>query len=123
MAFDCCGDCSNRVSRMPVGLDHDHGADTRREHVLALRQLRRDLECLSAQSGADWSPSMAVGACEFVRRLEELIAAIDRRVPRAEEAGEAAIAREAAALRTKVSNAWQSRPPSDHRCGRQGRPD
>jgi hypothetical protein len=45
---------------------------------------------------------MAVSACELVRRLEGLIAAIDRRAPRAEQAGEAAIAREAAALRAKA---------------------
>ena len=45
---------------------------------------------------------MAVGASELVRRLEELIAAIDRRIPRAEQVGEAAIAREAAALRAKA---------------------
>jgi hypothetical protein len=37
-------------------------------------------------------------ACE----LHELIAALDRRVPRVEEAGEAAIARDAAALREKA---------------------
>jgi hypothetical protein len=34
--------------------------------------------------------------------LEELIAALDRRVPRVEQAGEATIAREAAALRAKA---------------------
>jgi hypothetical protein len=34
--------------------------------------------------------------------LEELIAALDRRVPRVEQAGEADIARDAAALRAKA---------------------
>jgi hypothetical protein len=34
--------------------------------------------------------------------LEELIAALDRRVPRVEQAGEAGIARDAAALRAKA---------------------
>jgi hypothetical protein len=87
---------------MPVTLDHHHGADSRRKHILALRQLRGDLERLSMRCRVDWSPPMAVGACELVRRLEELIAAIDRRAPRAEQAGEAAIAREAAALRAKA---------------------
>jgi len=43
-----------------------------------------------------------VSACEVARELEELIAAIDRRVPHIERAGEAAIAREAAALRAKA---------------------
>jgi hypothetical protein len=45
---------------------------------------------------------MAVNATELIRELEELIAALDRRVPRVERAGEAAIAREAAALRAKA---------------------
>ena len=36
------------------------------------------------------------------RELEELIAALDRRVPRVEQAGEIAIAREAAALRARA---------------------
>jgi hypothetical protein len=39
---------------------------------------------------------------ELARELEELIAALDRRVPRVEQAGEVAIAREAAALRTRA---------------------
>lgn len=39
---------------------------------------------------------------ELARELEELIAALDRRVPRVEQAGEADIARDAAALRAKA---------------------
>ena len=42
---------------------------------------------------------MAVAAEELVRELEELIAALDRRVPQVERAGEAAIASDAARLR------------------------
>jgi hypothetical protein len=45
---------------------------------------------------------MAVNTSELARELEELIAALDRRVPRVERAGEAAIAREAAALRARA---------------------
>ena len=45
---------------------------------------------------------MAVSTRDLARDLEELIAAIDRRVPRIERAGEAAIARDAAALRAKA---------------------
>lgn len=45
---------------------------------------------------------MAMSARELTRELEELIAALDRRVPRVEQAGEAAIARDAAALRAKA---------------------
>jgi hypothetical protein len=46
---------------------------------------------------------MAVNVGELARELEELIAALDRRVPRVAQAGEAAIARDAAALRAKAS--------------------
>jgi hypothetical protein len=45
---------------------------------------------------------MAVTSPDLARELEELIAALDRRVPRVEEAGEALIARDAAALRAKA---------------------
>jgi hypothetical protein len=45
---------------------------------------------------------MAVSARDLTRELEELIAALDRRVPRVEQAGEAVIARDAAALRAKA---------------------
>lgn len=45
---------------------------------------------------------MAINPNELARELHELIAALDRRVPRVEHAGEAAIARDAAALRDKA---------------------
>jgi hypothetical protein len=45
---------------------------------------------------------MAVSARELRRDLEELIAALDRRLPRVQQAGEAVIARDAAALRAKA---------------------
>ena len=42
---------------------------------------------------------MAMNTGDLARQLEDLIAALDRRVPRVEQAGEVTIAREAAALR------------------------
>ena len=45
---------------------------------------------------------MAVNLNELTRQLQELIAALDRRLPRVEQAGEVAIARDAAALREKA---------------------
>jgi hypothetical protein len=45
---------------------------------------------------------MALSRSELARELTELIAALDRRLPRVEQAGEAAIAREAAALRARA---------------------
>lgn len=45
---------------------------------------------------------MVVAAHDLARELHELIAALDRRVPRVERAGEEGIARDAAALREKA---------------------
>lgn len=45
---------------------------------------------------------MALTTEELLRELHELIAALDRRVPHIERAGEAAIARDAAVLRAKA---------------------
>ena len=64
--------------------------------------MRRSLERLSTGRRAERKPSMAVNASELTRELEELIAALDRRVPHVAQAGEAAIARDAAALRAKA---------------------
>jgi hypothetical protein len=65
--------------------------------------MRRDLERRS-KGRPKRRRSMAVSADELGRMLEELIAALDRRVPRVEQAGEAGIARDAAALRAKAVN-------------------
>lgn len=65
-------------------------------------RLRRNLERLSRGGRAEPTVSMAVSARDLRRDLEELIAALDRRVPRVERAGEAGIARDAAALRAKA---------------------
>ena len=45
---------------------------------------------------------MAVTTIELARELQELIAALDRRVPRLERAAETAIARDAAELRARA---------------------
>jgi hypothetical protein len=45
---------------------------------------------------------MAVSTSDLARELEELIAALDRRLPLVSQSGEAAIARDAAALRAKA---------------------
>ena len=45
---------------------------------------------------------MALTTAERRRELQELIAALDRRVPQIERSGEAAIARDAAALRSQA---------------------
>jgi phosphoserine phosphatase len=63
---------------------------------------------------------MALALVDVVKRLRELVAALDRRAPRAERAGEAAIARDAATLRQSAVNrlaeiADESPSPSDDR--------
>jgi hypothetical protein len=45
---------------------------------------------------------MAVGSARGIRELLELIAALDRRVPQVQRAGESSIAREAAALKARA---------------------
>ena len=45
---------------------------------------------------------MAVTRVQAVRELRELIAALDRRVPQVQRAGEEAIARDAATLRARA---------------------
>jgi hypothetical protein len=50
----------------------------------------------------DRSTQIVINTQDLTRELEELIAALDRRVPRVAQAGEAAIARDAAALRAKA---------------------
>jgi len=45
---------------------------------------------------------MPVGHADLVTALEEVIAALDRRIPHLERAGEAAIVREAASLRAQA---------------------
>jgi len=47
-------------------------------------------------------PAAVPSASRAVRELLELIAALDRRVPQVERAGEAAIAHDAAALKTRA---------------------
>jgi hypothetical protein len=47
---------------------------------------------------------MAITLDDVARRIGELIAALDRRVPRGERSAEAAIARDSANLRAKAVN-------------------
>ena len=49
-----------------------------------------------------WRVSMAMTPSSAVRELLELIAALDRRVPQVQRAGEASIARDAAALKARA---------------------
>lgn len=87
---------------MPVARDFDDGTPSRRERVLAVRRVWRDLERIAAQFRENRSAVMAVNVPQLARDLEELIAALDRRLPAVAQAGEVGIARDAAALRAKA---------------------
>ena len=70
--------------------------------LLAVHELRGGLECLACAAGPPQSAALAVTAGHAVRELLELIAALDRRAPQVQRAGEAAIARDAAALKAQA---------------------
>ena len=89
---------------MPVVVDHHDDEEPRRRELLALSQLRRDLERRAPADEPLRSPVVEVTPEEVVRELRELIEALDRRVPRVEQVGEDAIARDAATLRATAVN-------------------
>jgi hypothetical protein len=90
------------VSDLPVGIDRHGGEEPGSQQLLALYSLRRDLERFAAQDTAVRGTGVALGRRQLVRELHELIAALDRRVPQVERAGEASIARDAAALKARA---------------------
>jgi hypothetical protein len=79
---------------------HRHGGDEAiGRELLAVHQVRRRLECVAYSRRSARNIPMAITSATVLR---ELIAALDRRVPQVQRAGEIAIAREAAALRTRA---------------------
>jgi hypothetical protein len=85
---------------VPLGVHRDDGQETRREYVLALRQMRRGVE--RRASAALGTRPMTATNTELARALRELIDALDRRVPRVAHVGEVTIARDAKVLRDKA---------------------
>jgi hypothetical protein len=73
-----------------------------KRQLLAMLRLRRYLECRAVGESVAGRLAVALTNRELIRELEELITALDRRVPRVEQAGEASIAHDAAALRAKA---------------------
>jgi hypothetical protein len=80
---------------------HDDRQKARRRQLLAMHALRRNLEPLAtpAVEVTSMSPYHAI-----ISDLQELIGALDRRVPQVQRAGELSIARAAAALRLEAVN-------------------
>jgi hypothetical protein len=64
--------------------------------------MRRSVERFAIADAALRPAGVAVMRSPLVRELLELIAALDRRVPQVERAGEISIARDAAALKAKA---------------------
>jgi hypothetical protein len=90
------------MSRVPIGVDFDVGQEPESEQLLALRTMRRSLERFTSYRQKHGGEPMALARPDLIHELEELIEALDRRVPRVEQAGEASIAGDAAALREKA---------------------
>jgi hypothetical protein len=83
---------------------HRHGGDEAiGRELLAVHQVRRRLECVAYSRRSARNIAMAITSATALRELRELIAALDRRVPQVQRAGEIAIAREAAALRARAA--------------------
>jgi hypothetical protein len=90
------------VSEVPGDIDYHHREASGRRELLALRKLRGDLEQLAPARGAHRRAHVAITGDRLAHELHELIAALDRRVPRVAQAGEPSIARDAAVLRAKA---------------------
>ena len=85
-----------------VEVNCDYDKNSRCQQLLAVCGLRRGVERVAAPRSTQ-RQSVALTTVERRRELQELIAALDRRVPQIERAGEAAIARDAAALRSQAT--------------------
>jgi hypothetical protein len=87
---------------MPIIIDRHDLEESRRRQLLALHGVRRGLERFAARDTAVWSAPVALIRTQLVGELQELIAALDRRLPQVARAGEASIARDAAPLKVKA---------------------
>ena len=93
---------TDRLSRVSIIVDRHEGQEPGRRQLLAVHQLRRSLEGLAELGASTERVPMVMTSSAVVRQLRELIAALDRRLPQVERAGEASIAREAAALKARA---------------------
>jgi hypothetical protein len=83
-----CARLAGDMSVLPIVLDRHDGQDSGRRQLLALHKMRRGLECDAFRDRFAPRTSMAVRPPHAVRDLLELTAALARRVPRVERAGE-----------------------------------
>jgi hypothetical protein len=99
------------MSVLRISIDRVHRQDSRRQQqLLALFALRRDLESRSSNGAGGAAVAIVmeqpttkhVDHARTIRELRELIAALDRRVPRVERVGEMSIAQAAAELKSEA---------------------
>ncbi len=94
------GDRSSHLSLLSLRERHHHLQGCDSQLVLAMRWLRADLEpCPFVASAAELASMSPCIGQTLTADLQELVAALDRRVPRIDREGEGAIARDSAALR------------------------
>ena len=93
------------MSDLSIDRDGDDHDESRSRHLLAMHEMRRRVERLAVAEGSVRSAPKTMTAItrdELIQELRELIAALDRRVPHVERAGEVSIARDAAALKARA---------------------
>ena len=79
------------MSDLPIDRGGDHRGESGSRVLLAVHEMRRRVECVAVADGSVRRAPKAMTAitrCELVQELRELIAALDRRVPHVERAGE-----------------------------------
>jgi hypothetical protein len=89
------------VPDLRFSCDRDNSGQARCGELLALHELRRHLESVAAIV-ATGDTDLAMSQHTLVRRLRELIAALDRRAPQIARSGERSIAQDAAALKARA---------------------
>jgi hypothetical protein len=98
------------MSVLHVPINHVDSQVAGHECLLALLAMRRGLESRSSTHAGTTAVAMTIeetkathtDRAQIIRELHELIAALDRRVPRVERVGEIAIARAAAELKIEA---------------------
>jgi hypothetical protein len=90
------------MSEVQVARHCHDGEEPECRQLLAMHAVRRDLERFAVAGAATQAMGAEMIRTDFIRDLHELIAALDRRIPQVERAGEAAIARDATVLRDKA---------------------
>jgi len=83
---------------------HRHGRNEAiGRELLAVHRLRRRLECGAYGRGSPRAAPLAITSATVLRERRGLGAALDRRVPQVQLAGEIAIARDATTLRARAA--------------------